>query len=262
MRITKLPIPLLIAAAALTGVAVIYVYLTAPPMPIHTDPNFTTPLLTGVTYLWRGAAFQYVFSADNQITIAKEAPYHLIYLFGPLYNISLAGDRITIAYLANGRPLYVHKLQLYDDYGYRNIICAIFKLTDVTPADTTIGNLTMYLPATFNSNDVLTYDEFWTVARHVDCNYAIYTKYRRVIGIQSNGTHIIFRTAEPTIVSGEERYYLPLSSTMVGRTFNFVNNPISGSYIVSGRTFSVMALPYLHFSITPSGTTTLVIYVS
>jgi hypothetical protein len=62
MRITKLPIPLVVAAAALTSVVMIYVYLTAPPMPIHTDPNFTYPLLAGVTYMWRGAAFQYVYA--------------------------------------------------------------------------------------------------------------------------------------------------------------------------------------------------------
>jgi len=259
MRIAKLPIPLLIAAAALTSVVYIYVYLTAPPMPIHTDPNFSRPLISGVTYLWRGAAFQYVFSADSQISMAYGTPYHLVYLFGPLYNISLAGGKIFIIYGANIRPLYVFKTNLETESGYHvPNICLIYKLKDVTPQNLTSGNLTLYLPEVFNVNDVLKQNEDTVVYNFANC----VTRYR-VVYIQVNGTHIIFHAAYSTHPSlSTNRYVLKLQTLAPGKTIRVTNQPISGSYVAGSATFEVIVLPYLHFAITPQDTTTLTVYVS
>ena len=257
MRITKLPIPLLLAAAALTSVVYIYVHLTAPPMPIHTDPNFTQPLISGVTYLWRGAAFQYIFSADSQISVAYETPYHLVYLFGPLYNITLGG-KVFIFYGSGIRPIYAVKHDLVSEDGKQSFIgtCLVFKLKDVTPQNSTIGNLTMYLPEIFDENDVLTDKEDRAVSK-AGCSSRF-----RVTQIQVNGTHILFQTAytySPTLVWKLAMRLQPLAP---GKTVRATNTPLSGSYIVGGATYSVMALPYLHFAITPQDTTTLTIYVS
>jgi len=259
MRITKLPIPLLLAAAALTSVVYIYVHLTAPPMPIHTDPNFTQPLISGVTYLWRGAAFRYIFSADSQISVAYGTPYHLVYLFGPLYNISLAGGKIHVLYGAKIRPLFVIKHDLVSEDGNLNFpgTCLVYNLKDITPQNSTTGNLTLYLPVVFDLNDVLTKDEYSAITNFVDCT----TRYR-VIQIQVNSTHIIFQTAYPDSGSWGWRLLLKLQPPVSGKTISVTNQPITGSYTVGSATFAIMALPYLHFAITPQDTTTLTIYVS
>jgi len=258
MRITKLPIPLLIAAAALTSVVYIYVYLTAPPMPIHTDPNFTSSLYVGGVYLWRGAAFQYIFSADSQISVAYRAPYHLVYLSGPLYNITLSG-KVFIFYGAGIRPLYVVKHDLVSEYGntdYSNT-CLIFNLRDITPENATFGNLTLYLPQVFDLNDVLTSKEDYVVYSFANC----LSRYR-VIQIQTNSTHIIFQPAYTTSNTLSRRLVMTLQPLASGKTIRATNQPLSGSYIVGSTTYSVTALPYLHFVITPQDTTKLTIYVS
>jgi len=259
MRITKLPIPLLIAAAALTSVAVIYVYLTAPPLPIHTDPNFSQPLFAGVTYLWRGAAFQYIFSADSQISVTYGAPYHLVYLFGPLYNITLSG-KIAIIYGAGIRPLYAVKHNLVSEDGAHTFTdaCLIFKLKDVTPQNiSTVGNLTLYLPEMFDLNDVLTNKENSVLYNFADCSSRF-----RVVQMQVNGTHILFQTAYPTTPTLGWKLVMRLEPLASGKTIRATNQPLSGSYVVGSATYSVMALPYLHFAIKPQDTTTLKIYVS
>jgi hypothetical protein len=258
MRITKLPIPLLIAAAALTSVAVIYVYLTGPSLPIYTDPNFTGPLFIGGTYLWRGAAFEYIFSADDQISVSYVDPYHLVYLFGPLYNITLSG-RMAIVYGVGIRPIYVVKHDLVTEDGRYSFTgtCLVFKLRDVTPENSTIGNLTVYLPEIFNVNDVLTDAEDMVIYRFAGCSSRF-----RVVQVQVNGTHILFQTAYTYSNSLAWKLVMPLQSLASGRTVRATNTPLSGSYIVGSTTYTVMALPYLHFVITPLGTTTLTIYVS
>jgi hypothetical protein len=228
-------------------------------MPIHTDPNFTGTLYPGGTYLWRGAAFQYVFSADSQISVAYRAPYHLMYLFGPLYNITLSGGKIVILYGVNIRPLYIVRHTLESEYGgsqYPNM-CLVFKLKDVTPQNSTIANLTLYLPEVFSSTDVLTNKEDYAVFDYADC-----TARRRVVQIEVNGTHIIFHTAYTYASSSLGRLVLRLEPLASGKTVRVTNTPLSGSYIVGGATYSVMALPYLHFAITPQDSTTLTIYVS
>jgi hypothetical protein len=258
MRITKLPIPLLIAAAALTSVVVIYVYLTAPPMPIHTDRNFTQPLYGGVTYLWRGAAFEYIFSADTTITVANETAYHLIYLFGPLYNISIAG-KVFILYGAGIRPLYVYKLPgnvPFEGGVSLSPVCFVFKLEDITPGNMSIANLTLYLPRVFGENEFLTSNEDSAIDK-----IAGYCSKWRVISMASNGTHIIYRVRYTTSASGDRRYLIKLSAPVTGKTIRVLNQPLRGVYVVGDVTYPVMALPYLYFAITPSETTTLTIYV-
>jgi len=258
MRITKLPIPLLIAAAALTSVAVIYVYLTAPPMPIHTDPNFTSPLYVGGVYLWRGAAFQYIFSADGQISATYGAPYHLVYLFGPLYNITLAG-KIAIIYGAGIRPLYVVKHDLVSEDGMYPFTgaCLVFKLKDVTPQNSTIGNLTLYLPEMFDLSDALTNKEDLTLYNFAGCSSRF-----RVVQMQVNSTHILFQTAYTTSSTLAWKMVMRLEPLASGKTIRVTNQPLSGSYVVGSATYSVTALPYIHFAIVPQDTTTLTIYVS
>jgi hypothetical protein len=258
MRISKLPIPLLVAAAALTGVAVIYVYLTAPPMPIHTDPNFTSPLFVGGVYLWRGAAFQYLLSADKIISVSHAPGYHLIYTNGPLTNITI-GDRIWIVYLRGGRPLYVEKrwIDWYPPDGRSGYWYLVYKIEDVTPPNCTIPDLTMWLPQTFGPTEYLSQNEMDAIMRILGNPWAV----ARVLAVEVNGTHIIYRTGYPYI-DLQQQLFARLSSPTTGTTIRVTNRPFGSSYTVNGTTFSATALPYQFFSISPSETTRLVIYVS
>jgi hypothetical protein len=258
MRITKFPIPLLVAAAALTSVAVIYVYLMAPPMPIHTDPNFTSPLFAGGVYMWRGAAFEYLLSADNVISVSYMPPYHLIYLTGPLVNITI-GDKIWIIHVFGERPLYVVKQRAYDPYGFGGVygekdMYFVFKLREVTPPNLTISNLTLWLPTTFTLGDTLSDKEYRAVLARVPSAF-------RVTSVVVNGTHVIFKGAQLNFGGAEYTFPARLPSPTSGRTIRVTNNPISSSYTAGGYAFTAMALPYLHFAIMPTDTTTLVVYV-
>jgi hypothetical protein len=254
MRITKLPIPLLIAAAALTGVAVIYVYLTAPPMPIYTDPNFTTPLYVGGVYLWRGAAFEYTFSSDEIISISYMPPYHLIYTTGPLTNTTV-GSNVWVVYVRGERPLYVIKLNVYLPWaGYSADEYFVFKLTDVTPSNVT--GLNMWLPETFGRSDFLSTREYNAVLALVS-NVDVY----RAINVVANSTHLIIDRGDLTY-DNVYRVVVALPSPQSGRTIRVTNEPISSSYVINSTTYTIIALPYQYFSISPTATTNLVIYVS
>jgi len=254
MRITKLPIPLLIAAAALTSVAVIYVYLTAPPMPIHTDPNFTTSLYVGGTYLWRGAAFEYLFSSDEIVSISYMAPYHLIYTTGPLTNTTV-GSNVWVVYVRGERPLYVIKLRVYLPWaGYSADEYFVFKLTDVTPSNVT--DLNMWLPQTFDRLDFLSAREYDAVLVLVS-NSNIY----RALNVVANSTHVIIERGDLRY-DNVYRVVIALPSPQSGRTIRVTNAPISSTYIINSTTYTIIALPYQYFSISPTATTNLVIYVS
>jgi len=255
MRITKLPIPLLIAAVAVTSVAVIYVYLTAPPMPIYTDHNFTQPLLSGTVYVWRGAAHEYIFSSDEIILLTHEPAHHLIYLTGPMGNITVS-NRIWVVYLFGGRPLYVMRIQ---PVGWSAYACHIFRLEDVTPTDSTFANLTMWLPRTFAPHDYITTDEYNALIRIVGTGlcYSFY----RVVSVQSNGTHLIYRVT-PITTYFEETHLTRMSSVIQGRTIRVTNNPFSVSYSVGEAMFTARFLPYMYFAIVPTDTTMITIYVN
>jgi hypothetical protein len=255
MRISKLPIPLLIAAAALTGVAVIYVYLTAPPLPIHTDPNFTTPLFAGGVYLWRGAAFNYILSADKPITVSYTPGYHLIYTTGPLTNMSVGPNR-WIVYLPGGRALYVER-RLLESRGFRSEFNLVYKLEDVTPDNCTIPDLTIWLPQTFRAQEYLSTQEVNAITRVISSTLDIV----RVVDVRVNGTHIIY-----TIAYSQSDYLMDawtrLPSPTTGTVIRVDNRPSSYTYTINRTTFTAIALPYLFFSITPSETARVVIYVS
>jgi len=259
MRIAKLPIPLLIAAAALVSVAMIYVYVLAPPLPIHTDPNFTYTLYTGGVYLWRGAAFQYIFSADGVISLTYRPPYYLLITNGPLGNFSLGTD-IVVIYVIGERPLMAVRQYVWAPWGGYpgtwNYEWLLYKLEDVTPPNLSDPRLKVWLPTLFKSGEVLSQKEYEAATKLVRGFI------NRVISIDVNATHIIFRVATHNNPYPEYRLVGTLPSPMQGKTLSVTNNPVSGSYVLNGTTLSAIALPYHYFVISPIDTVSLVIYVS
>jgi hypothetical protein len=166
---------------------------------------------------------------------------------------------MAIIYGAGIRPIYIVKHDLVTEDGSYSFsdTCLVFKLRDITPDNSTIGNLTVYLPEMFDLSDVLTNDEDRAVYSFAGCMSRF-----RVIQTQVNGTHIIFQTAYTNSNSLAWRLVKSLQSLATGRTVRATNTPLSGSYTVGSTTYTIIALPYLHFAITPMGTTTLTIYVS
>ena len=261
MRITKLPIPLLLAAVALTSVVMIHVYFMAPPMPIHTDPNFTYVLYTGGVYMWRGAAFHYVFSADGVISLTYRPPHYLLITNGPLGNFSL-GDNIWVIHVIGERPLMLVRQYVWvpwGDYpGRWSYEWLVYKLIDITPPNLSDPRLTVWLPTMFQLTDFLSDKEYEAVKARV--GPFVY----RVLDIEVNATHIIFRVARADYYGGTTEYRIAgtLPSPIQGRTLSVTNNPIGGSYAINGTTLSAIALPYHYFVIKPVDTVNLVIYVS
>jgi len=259
MRITKLPIPLLLAAAALTSVVVIHVYFKAPPLPIHTDPNFTYVLYSGGVYMWRGAAFHYVFSADGVISLTYRPPYYLLITNGPLGNFSLGSD-IWVVHVIGERPLMLVRQYLWVPWGGYpgrwDYEWLVYKLVDVTPPNLSDPRLRVWLPTTFQLSDTLTQNEFQAVRVRVG-PFA-----KRVLDIEANATHMIFKVSGMDYSHIVYTVYGTLPSPTQGRSISVTNNPISGSYVINGTTLSAIALPYHHFVIRPTDTVNLVIYVS
>jgi hypothetical protein len=259
MRIAKWPIPMILAAIALTSTALIYVYIQAPPIPIYTDPNFTSSLIGGMTYLWRGAAFQYTFSADVPVNISYGPAYHLIYLTGPLTNTSL-GQNAWIVYLIGGRPLYVTKVSGCTTEGWcGGTRYLVFKLKEVTPENMTGLNMTIWLPEPFDISDFLTDQETQAIDRVVTLPFGELPW--RVLRVDANATHLMYNYAP---YDGTNQYvmYVKMPNSQNGISIKVTNKPSSVSYTYGGVTYSAMILPYIYFAITPSQTTTLRIYVS
>jgi hypothetical protein len=224
-------------------------------MPIHTDPNFTSPLNVYILYLWRGAAFEYIFSADNPISMSYMPPYHLIYTNGPLTNITM-GSNVLIVYVREHRPLYIVKHYVYKSWTNEwDDLYFVFKLVNVTPSGLT--DLNMWLPQVFARADVLDDNEYAAVHAATSGQPAY-----RVLSVTANDTHVIIRFTALKYVGVERDVAARLSSFQSGRTIRVTNSPIRGTYIINGTTYTIIALPYQYFAITPIGTTNLVIYVN
>jgi hypothetical protein len=185
-------------------------------------------------------------------------PYSLIYLTGPITNITISVGNEWIVYPLGERPLYIRRIADGSLSYY-----LVYKLVEVTPATAPIANdstVTMWLPQVFDLNDPLS-DREYDAIRTLVSAYNVH----RVVTIQVNSTHITYTLANPQEYMGG--YYpftlsIRLPTPRAGRTINVNNYPVSSSYTVGSTTYTVISLPYQYFSISPTATTNLVIYVS
>jgi len=182
----------------------------------------------------------------------------LIYLTGPPANITI-GDSVWIVYVRGWRrPYYIVKHYINQSPGgWSGNYYFIFWLEDVTPPNLTIRNLSIWIPRPFDPQDTLTNEEYQEIYKRVPS-----AETTRTLRVEVNGTHVVFIGSDITYYGGEYQYVAKLPPPVSGRTIRITNKPISASYNYNGTTLSAMALPYNYFSITPSDTTTLVIYVS
>jgi hypothetical protein len=237
MRLSKIPVPLLIAALVATTAVVIYLQLSVVPVPVVADPNFTSTLVAGTPYLWRGAASEITISSNTTIKVTYMPVAHVIYVNGPLSNASLGSGRWLI-YLTGGRPILVEKLAISADA----TDYFAFKLVNVTK----VGGLSVLVPQTFDVADILSENE----ANAVSANTGAGSVWR-VVRIYTNGTHISLDYAGQynTSVQGTLVYSLPPAVDVTST--KITSSGYGVSYIVNSTTVSAYLMPYQHIVIIP-----------
>jgi hypothetical protein len=237
--------PLLIAALVATTAVVIYLQLSVVPVPVVADPNFTTTLVAGTPYLWRGAASELTIASNATIKLTYMPVAHVIYINGPLGNASLGGG-MRLIYLKGGRPLLVERLVKPDGAsGY-----FVFKLVNVTK----VGGLSVLVPQVFSVSDTLTTNEFNAISAYTGAGSVW-----RVVNIYTNGTHLALDVSDQynTFVQGTFFYLLPPA---VDTTSTRITSSGYGvSYVVNSTTVSAYVMPYQHIVIVPRASARVVI---
>ncbi len=247
MSLNKLPVPLLIAALVATTAVVIYLQLTVVHAPVVADPNFTTTLVNGTPYLWRGAGSEISITSNATIKLTYMPIAHVVYVNGPLSNASL-GDGRWLVYLKGGRPLLV--TQMIGAGGTPAVF--VFKLINMTKAN----ELSVLVPQQFDVGDTLTQNEVGAIN-----TFTRVTGPWRVVNIYTNGTHIGIDYANHTsaTVVGTVFYKLPPAVETTSTSI-----PSSGygvSYIYNGTTLSAYLLPYQYIVIVPKASAKVTITV-
>jgi hypothetical protein len=247
MRLTKIPMPLLVAALVTTTAIVIYLQLTVVSPPVVADGNFTTALVAGTPYLWRGAASGITISSNASIKLTYMPVFHVIYTNGPLSNASLGSDRWMI-YLRGGRPILVERVSTPAGPTYFYLL----KLVNVSK----VNGLTVLVPQTFGASETLTEAESQAVRVLTGASGGL-----RVTNIYTNGTHIALDVAPHNSTSGPATHYFRLPPVVVTTSTTITTRGYGVSYVVNSTTVSVYIMPYQHIVIIPNATARVTIAV-
>jgi hypothetical protein len=245
MRLTKIPVPLLIAAIVATTAVVIYLQLSVVSVPVVADPNFTTTLIAGTPYMWRGAGSEFTITSNATIKVTYMPVAHVIYINGPLGNASLGG-KAWLVYLKGGRPLLVEKLVKPDggsDY-------FVFKLVNVTK----VGGLSVLVPQKFDVSDTLNTNEFTTISAYTGAG-AVW----RVVNIYTNGTHLALDISDQYNTSVQGIIFYTLPPAVDTTSTKITSSGYGVSYIVNATTVSAYLMPYQHIVIVPKANARVII---
>jgi len=247
MRLSKIPVPLLIAALVATTAVVVYLQLSVVPVPVVADPNFTTTLIGGTPYLWRGAASEISITSNATIQLTYMPIAHVIYINGPLSNASL-GDGRWLVYLKGGRPLLVERMPAPS--GMTDIF--VFKLVNMTK----VNGLSVLVPQPFDVADVLTTQESDAVKVYTN-GVAPW----RVVNINANATHIGMSYAYDFGNTVLDTIYYKLPPAVETTSTKIASSGYGVSYIVNATTVSAYLMPYQHVVIVPKASATVTIVV-
>jgi len=262
MRLSKIPVPLLIAALVATTAVVVYLQLSVVPVPVVADPNFTTTLVADTPYLWRGAASEFTITSNATIKLTYMPVAYVIYINGPLSNATLGRDSWLI-YLKGGRPLLVVKMNPSEFQrvgGYLTLqvnttittVYYVFKLINMTK----VSGISVLVPRAFDVMDTLTESEVNAIRAYTGA-----ADVWRVLNVYTNGTHIAIDITGPqsTYLQGTNFHTLPPA---VETTSTKITSSGSGvSYVVNGTTVSAYRMPYQHIVIVPKASTRVTIVV-
>jgi len=247
MRLSKIPIPLLIAALVATTAVVVYLQLSVVSVPVVADPNFTTTLVAGTPYMWRGAASEFDIASNATIKVTYMPMGHVIYLNGPLSNTTLGSGKWLI-YLKGGRPLLVEKVTYPNGYS----VFYVFKLVNMTK----VNGLSVLVPNAFAVTDTLTGNEYTAILSN-GANTPMY----RVTQITTNGTHIMVQLGDPSLTQVDQTDYFQLPSAVDTTAIKITSSGFGVSYVVNGTTVSAYVMPYTHIVIVPHASAKVVITV-
>jgi len=232
MRLSKIPVALVIAAMVSVTAVTIYLYLSLVPVPVVADPNFTGTLVAGSPYLWRGAASTIEFSSNATIGVTYMPVGYVVAVNGPLSNITL-GKGAWLIYLNGGRPLLVR---------YFGIYLAAFKLIPVANTN----GVTVLVPQPFDMGDYLTDNEINAIETYTGVGAP-----DRITNVVANNTYIILEFSYPQYNQVEMYYYLKLPAPVSVTTATYYGTGFGVSYRVGNATVSAYVEPYEHFVITP-----------
>jgi len=245
MQLTKIPMPLLIAAFVATTSVVILLQLTVVPVPVVADPNFTGTLVKGSPYLWRGAASEISISSNATLKLTYMPLFHVIYINGPLSNASLGGNRWMI-YRSN-RAILVERVTTPDGTTHQYLL----KLVNASK----VNGLTVLVPQTFGASETITDNE----ARAIQ---AITGRIGlRVVNVYTNGTHIAIDVAPHNSTAGPTTHYFRLPPAVETTSTKITSSGYGVSYKVNTTTVSVYLMPYQHIVIVPNATARVTIVV-
>jgi hypothetical protein len=247
MRLSKIPVPLLIAALVATTAVVVYLQLSVVPVPVVADPNFTTTLIGGTPYMWRGAASEISITSNATIQLTYMPIAHVIYINGPLSNASL-GEGKWLVYLKGGRPLLVERMPAPS--GMSDIF--VFKLVNMTK----VNGLSVLVPQPFDVADLLTTQENDAIMVYTNGVGAW-----RVVNINANATHIGMSYAYHNYASVQGTIYYTLPPAVETTSTKIASSGYGVSYIVNATTVSAYLMPYQHVVIVPKASATVTIVV-
>ncbi len=236
MWLSKIPMPLLIAAFVATTAVVIFLNLTVVSVPVVADPNFTGTLVKGSPYLWRGAASEITVASNASIKLTHMPVFHVVYVNGPLSNASLGGNRWLI-FLNGGRPILVERVTTPNG----NTRQYLLKLVNVSK----VNGLTVLVPQTFGASEVLTTNEVQAIRAYTgDIGL-------RVVNIYTNGTHIMLDVApHNTTTTTTHHFRLPPAVNTTSAKITSSGHGVS--YKVGNTTVTAYIMPYQHIVIVPS----------
>jgi hypothetical protein len=232
MRLGKVPMALIIAAAVSFTAVTVYLYISVIPIPVVADSNFTGTLVAGSAYLWRGSASTFEFSSNATIQLTYAPVGYVVSVNGPLSNITL-GKGAWLIYLNGGRPLLV---MYFDAY------LVAFKLV---PVSSTNG-VTVLVPQPFDMGDYLTDNELNAIETYTGVMSAY-----RVTNVVANNTYITleFSLSQYSHVYTYYDLQLPTPVSVTSATYHGTGYGVS--YKVGNATVSAYVAPYEHFVITP-----------
>jgi hypothetical protein len=238
MALSKIPIPLLIAALVATTAVVIYLNISVVSVPVVTDANFNTTLVRGTPYLWRGAASEITITSNATIRVTHMPLFSVVYVSGPLINASL-GDFRWVIYLSGGRPLLIEKMATSNGSVYY-----VLKLVNVSK----VNGLTVLVPQTFGVAECVSHNEVQAI-KAVTGASNVY----RVMDVYTNGTHIMLSVTpinNPT--SEPSTHYFRLPPAVNATSFKITSSGYGMSHKGANQVAtSIYVMPYQHIVIIP-----------
>jgi hypothetical protein len=238
MSLSKIPIPLLIAALVATTSVTILLQLTVVPVPaVVEDRNFTGVLVKGSPYLFRAAATEIIIAANTTVKVTHMPLFSVVYINGPLNNASL-GDGKWMIYTNCKRAMLLERRSTANGPVYY-----LIKLVNVSKHN----GLTVLTPQTFDMYECLCPSEAQAVKAFAGTN-VVY----RVVGIYTNGTHITLNVVPLNkTTSGSITHHFKLPPAVNTTSFKITSSGYGVSYKVGNVTVSAYVMPYQHVVIIP-----------